>query len=565
MTHDISYAALIERLCQRVRGYYQHQVLDESRRDDGAFLVGEFYGFGVAAHTAGGQALAEAIICLFAPASPLREDEELAKRVGRALAFQCRVQRPTGLIDLPKVDFDSPPDTAFMVEQLSFACRVARTVESPLGKEIAERLAEFLWPAAKGIIGKGFRTPNHRWVIVSALSQATVLFPALDALDYIESILAEGADINADGEWSERSTGVYSAVCNRAWRLAAEALGRAEYLDLVRANLDFMAALLNSDGTVVTSISQRQDGGKKVVPVTMADSFLDLGQIDGNPRWTGIAELLVGTGEKFKLWLLQPYLDHPDRIGKTFPSQPLPQSYDRFFPASKLWRLSDGVGTVTACADNDAPLSLQCGGVTMRGLRVRGGYFNLSNFRADEMEYSDGRLRMLHLSAKRDAPAWDLPLGRRVEFSNPHTGFYPLVAKGIRQRWPLPRLDLALEISRVTGGLDLTLTSDGGYDLIPFAIEFWFDVGLTLQSPTLSLEPAEGSTLFHQQGEITVHDGTHAIRVSPGADAHVMQDLIDGPPINGCFRVVVALMSPLNHTIALRWGLWSTAIRSMIL
>ncbi len=147
--------------------------------------------------------------------------------------------------------------------------------------EIADTLGEYVRTAAAGMVGRGFHTPNHRWVVCSALAQALTLFPDLPARDYLDSILAEGIDINADGEYTERSTGIYNAVCNRSLRFMADGLDRPDLLDHVRRNLDLMAHLFHHDGTVVTSISNRQDRGQRVVPLSIADSFYDLARRDG--------------------------------------------------------------------------------------------------------------------------------------------------------------------------------------------------------------------------------------------------------------------------------------------
>ena len=80
------------------------------------------------------------------------------------------------------------------------------------------------------------------------------------------AILAEGIDINADGEFTERSTGIYNAVCNRSLRFMADHLDRPDLLDHVRKNLDLMTHLFHDDGTVVTSISNRQDRGSASCP-----------------------------------------------------------------------------------------------------------------------------------------------------------------------------------------------------------------------------------------------------------------------------------------------------------
>lgn len=60
----------------------------------------------------------------------------------------------------------------------------------------------------------GVHTPNHRWVICSALSQINALFPDIKYVNRIDEWLSEGIYINEDGHFPERSSN-YSAVVDR--------------------------------------------------------------------------------------------------------------------------------------------------------------------------------------------------------------------------------------------------------------------------------------------------------------------------------------------------------------
>lgn len=76
-----------------------------------------------------------------------------------------------------------------------------------------------------------------------------------------EQWLAEGMDITPDGEWTERSNGIYSAVSDIMLIHAARLLNRPELLDPVRLNLRMMVYLVHPTGEVVTDYSGRQDLG----------------------------------------------------------------------------------------------------------------------------------------------------------------------------------------------------------------------------------------------------------------------------------------------------------------
>src|SRR5438105_7368143 len=106
---------------------------------------------------------------------------ELLAHAIPAVEYLLRAQRPNGLIDLRDVNYDSSPDTGFAVQSLCAALEVG----GPLAQRDAayaallDKLALFVRRAVPGMLRGGFHTPNHRWVIASALAQAGALFPDL--------------------------------------------------------------------------------------------------------------------------------------------------------------------------------------------------------------------------------------------------------------------------------------------------------------------------------------------------------------------------------------------------
>jgi hypothetical protein len=561
------YETLLHRLEAELLRLYPHQILDERHPDYGAF-VHPGYGFAVADHCTGGNTLALACAVYLADDSVLAGNAELLRRIEAAMRFQRKAQRPSGLIDLPSVDINSPPDTAFMVQLLCPLCTLARRKAEggDVGaRTIAEGLGGFIETAGRGLIGTGFRTPNHRWVVCSALAQAMSLFPAMDGRAYVESILAETIDINADGEYSERSTGVYSAVCNRSLRYMADGLGKAELLDHVRANLDFMAALMNPDGSVVTAISRRQDHGMKVVPVLMADSFLDMAVRDGNGLWAEIADRLAASSAAADgLWLLLLLLDHPAYRTRKLARRPAADSADRVFPASRFWRVQRGEMTAIAAAGNAAAFSLTHGDIALQAVRIRGSFFAIGPFEAHEMHAILDGVQLVSLKERRNKAYWDLPLGRPVVFDNPHVGYYPLADNGpqrVRKRWQMEDTDVVLDIREVSGGFDLRVNTPGGYDHIPFVIEFCFQVGGLLETTGLVHRPHVGDRMLLRRGTAIYHTERYGIEVTAGGDAHRMFNLC--APAGGCFSLFAAHLSPLDEAIRIRYGLWSEATREL--
>jgi len=578
------YRPILDSLVREVDADLVHQVMDRADPAYGGF-VSAGYGMAVADHTSGGLSVARAACALLAEQSPMKGDPELLTRVIAGLRFVRRWQRPTGLIDLPRVDFDSPPDTAFVVQLLCPVLMLARRLAADgdsAARTLVDELVETLHPMASGIVGRGFRTPNHRWVVCSALAQAKAALDGFEADDYIRSILAETIDINPDGEFSERSTGVYNAVCDRSLRYIADLLPRQNLLDHVRANLSFMELVMEPDGTVLTCISRRQDQGRTYSPISMADSFFDMAIRDDNMSWLAIADRLADIAirnanaavqrDHSVFWLLQPFLRTPDWIHRrpvsgschTEPRQALLRH-------SKMWISSCKDHRAIAMGGNATAFSLRNGDAVLQALRVSGTYFHAAHFSADSIlpiESSvDGDgvngVTLKHDGSLRHSAAWDLPLNRPVVFDNPHKGYYELADAGTRERWKLPPLDIELKVQQVDSGYDLLLSTDGGLDRIPFVVELFFPSGGRLQTRDLDCCPAEGSELFLRHGVATYRMGRHAISVGPGREAHRVPHTHAAGKVAGCFRVVINLLTPLNNRIEIRYGLWSEATRAI--
>ena len=74
----------------------------------------------------------------------------------------------------------------------------------------------FLLRAADALTVGGIHTPNHRWVICMALARCFSLFPQIKYVDRIDQWLNEKIDIDPDGQFTEKSTSIYTPLTNRS-------------------------------------------------------------------------------------------------------------------------------------------------------------------------------------------------------------------------------------------------------------------------------------------------------------------------------------------------------------
>ena len=551
----IIYKQLIDELDQQVEGVLTRQVLDAESSYCGGFMDGD--------RLVGSQSISAVASLGYAyllAESRHYRSEELLQRILLAAEFARRQRNPSGCFDLLTTNFDSAPDTGFVVQAIApvvFAAR-QQAADDEGAAEIADALGELIQTGAPGMVAGGFHTPNHRWVLVAALAQAQVLYPALDVSATVDAYLGEGIDINADGEYSERSTGVYNAVVNRALIRAAHVLERPDLLEPVRRNLDLSYHLLHADATAVTSISTRQDRDTRAVPTGLADGYHALAHLDDNGFYAAVADWLVAHGGG--LVCLPNYVLQPEwraaRIERTL----LPERYSRVYPASGLWRVRRGAVSATAAAGLTAPFSVVCGQAELAAVKISSTYFATGQFIGEEFAEADKGVRMQHKGRNRIYPEKDyvggiywLPIAEQVNADNWRE------VRGRRETYQLPPLEVELYVEEVAGGFDLHIRTAGGVDGVPLQIEGVFEPGGTLEMDSALVEGRAGHTVFLKAGYALYRVGDDAIRIGPGAMDHTMWRMRNSEIDEDRLRVLIALRTPVAQTLEIRCGQWSDA------
>ena len=552
----IAYAPLVGELDQQVAGVLTRQVLDAESPYCGGFMDGD--------RLVGSQSISAVASLGYAyllDESRHYRSEELLQRILLAAEFARRHRNPSGCFDLLTTNFDSAPDTGFVVQAIApvvFAAR-QQAVDDAGAAAIAEALGELIRTGAPGMVAGGFHTPNHRWVLVAALAQAQVLYPELEVSATVDAYLGEGIDINADGEYSERSTGVYNAVVNRALIRAAQVLARPDLLEPVRRNLDLSYHLLHADATAVTSISTRQDRDTRAVPTGLADGYHALAHLDDNGLYAAVADWLVARGGS-GLVCLPNYILHPEWQATRIERTPLPERYSRVYPASGLWRVRRGAVSATAVAGLTAPFSVVCGQAELAAVKLSSTYFATGQFIGEEFAEADKGVRMQHKGRNRIYPEKDylggiywLPIAEQVNADNWRE------VRGRRATYELPPLEVELHAEEVAGGFDLHIRSTGGVDGVPFQIEGVFEPGGTLEMDSALVEGRAGHTVFLKAGYALYRVGDDAIRIGPGAMEHTMWRMRNSEINEGRLRVLIALRTPVARTLEIRCGQWSDA------
>ena len=340
------YLRLVKTNDARVPGLIESVNAAQSRRSAVRRVAGDLQGLAAA-------------YC--APESSFFKAEALVALMEKASRFLLDAQHPDGTID--SGNLESPPDTGFVVEAVCPVLTVLRKTDSPLAHKVKDNLGKFILAAGAALATGGVHTPNHRWVVCSALAQTNALFPASKYVNRIDDWLGEGIYIDADGQYPERSTGIYSRVEDYAFVTMARLLGRPELLEPVRKNLEMNIYYTHPDGEVETVGSRRQD---QFMTASISNYHLEyryLAVKDQNRAFAGVVRLIEGKESEMNRLAgsLIYFLEEPLLKEKLPEDLPLPSDYAKVFANSGLARIRRGRVSATIYGGSDWPLGVASG------------------------------------------------------------------------------------------------------------------------------------------------------------------------------------------------------------
>lgn len=568
---------------------------------DGA-MVHPHLGWADVGHGAAtGCVVASVLLAMLNP-SEVEDERSLARSV-MILDAMLVSRRAGGLIDNPDCNIDSPPDTAFVVQELGVLLMLAdeRGLDHPRWHELRTRIVRWIGDSLHSIAVGGFHTPNHRWVIVSALAIGLQLGlvgdrEAASIKATIERYLAEGPDLDEHGFFVERSPVVYDAVSCRSLLLLDHFYGAPAFAKAAEVNLITDSLLLNPDGSIESALSIRQDRWSRKAPTGLAACAVLLDRVVGEHglacdlsgwlwqladqftltdlNWLVCAGLLAGR------WAVAGEAVGQDGVGRVpvlfdvkagdggaggseRADGPQVQGGPLLRWRSKLGRglegSAGGVALSVLAGQRCLMRGVWAGGLypeqvlRLEGLYLRVSYFgSAGDFVATEAEaVGDGfRLRCDGLAAMPRRPGYELPLG------------YPVAAEDWdrtlddRSIRALPPASGVLGVDRSDPGVvGLSWACDGELPTgVAAQIAMDFALPARLEARGLGLVPADGQIVRLMDRCRLWSESGLGLEVDGGSDEHRAMVLRDGPPLTpvpGVFRLVINLKTPINH----RWSL----------
>lgn len=464
-------------------------------------------------------------------ASRHHDRAELLDRMRLAAGFLERSQSKDGFLDLLTTNFNSPPDTGFVIWNVAQAALIARRYGRP---DITALVERFLKKAGDGLTRGGVHTPNHRWVICSALAQIHALWPDDRYVKRIDQWLSEGIDIDADGQYTERSTLVYNMVCNRSFIHMASKLGRPELLDPVRQNLESLLYLLHPGHEVVTEISRRQDLNTRGTAGGYWLALAYMAAKDRDGRFAALAREFEPGYASLGDWMEFPELSAP-----LPPSQPLPEDFEKHFPSLGVVRIRRKLTSATIMLNGSSLFfTLRRGGAVINGLRFASAFFGKGQF-VPQKGVRQGESYVLTQSL--EGPYYQ-PLDPPRRVAAGEWG----ATRPARRQSEVCRLTQTVTITETRGGFRVRVQSAGTAN-VPLAVEISFREGGKLSG----CEPVRRSEdcFLLKDGWGEYRAGSDSIRFGPGCAPHSYVQVRGAEPKLPGTSVYLTGLTPFDHTL----------------
>lgn len=476
--------------------------------------------------------LAHACMAAFAcPGSKFHSRPLMVQRARAAAEFLRKAQHEDGTIDLLTTNFHSTPDLGFVMHHAAAAVELARMAKA---REAEAALAPFLQRGKHALLSGGVHTPNHRWVVCEALAMLHHLEPDERCLRRIREWTAEGIDIDEDGQYSERSTGVYNPITNKALLVTALRAAMPGLLEPVRRNLESMLYLLHPDGELVTEISTRQDQFTRATMERYWFPLRYMALMDGNGRWAALVSSIEERAASLSEYLRYPELQRP-----LPPPQPLPDDYHRLMKSLRIARIRRGAWDATVLMNGGSRfLTLRHGSCAIEGVRFAAAFFGKGQFRCERWEPAPGGYRLMQQLEGWYYQPLGAPAGLTME------DYRAALAR--RQRSEIQRLSCEALVTETGRSIAVRIRA-AGTENVPLAVEVILRDTAELRGADPA--PAAEKSFLLRNGFAEVRDGGRGWRFGPGLATHAWTQIRGAEPKPPGQSIYVCGFTPFDHTL----------------
>ncbi len=401
------------------------------------------------------------------PTSIYFHDAAILTHMMLAMDYVLKHQHEDGTIDLMSTNFHSTPDVAFVVEPTALAYKLLARDNYKDSIELRKKLNQFLLRAGDALTIGGIHTPNHRWVVCMALARIHELFPNAKYINRIDQWLNEKIDIDADGQYNERSTSVYSPMSDRWLITIAVLMNKPELFDPVRRNLAMTTFLIHPNGNLVTEMSRRQDQYTTAPSAPYFYAFHYMATHFKEESSIIMAHWLKSTYGLKSLTGYLAYLLEDEKLAQepVKVKEPI-DTYEKYFESSKLVRWRQGQTDGTLVAHNASMFSMHHEDIVIQAVRCATAFFGKGQFIAEDMvTVEDG----YEMSQKLEGPYFQpLPVD-----SLPKDGDWDKMTKSLRPTSEVQYMDYTLKVVKTDHSFRLNFSLKGTLG-VPVAIEISF-------------------------------------------------------------------------------------------
>jgi hypothetical protein len=493
-------------------------------------------------------------------------DRELISMMERMAQAFLNTQLPSGNVTLYFCNIDSPPDTAFTTHLAATLAQLALRDGGPEAAKVTDTLLEFLRRASPALLRGGIHTPNHRWVMASALAKLEQLFGGDEYRRRAFEFLNEGLDITEYGEWTERSNAFYNAICAYYLYTVGLVFDHKPAMEAASRTLRMMCYLMHPGDTIVTEYSGRQDLG---LICRMDDRYYVayhlFASYDQDPTLAAMAKVADRTAPRGSLallhWMLEPErMKLPDTVAE------LSDSYTVLFGEGNRARVPDRVPyagplvkhphgaavlrhrrgklSITAMAGQPDSIYLQYGEARMFGMKLGVGWFGVGAVAFPGIaKLAEDLFRMeIELEGCYFGPLAD-------EYTKPANGSYVDMPNHLRERVGVVKMTVAMEIRLLEDGMDVRVVSDDPRGLYLQAV-CTFDEGGTLTGE--GLVDTGRATKRLSYGGALFRAGNDCIRVEGGAHEHDETTMRNDPINPYAINMTVNWITPADAWLRFR-------------
>ena len=492
--------------------------------------------------TVGGSAYLLSILTglYLAPESNHYHSAALLDRMDRLVDYLLRVQHPNGTIDLHITNFSCPPSTAFVIDFIGPAAEAFRASKDPTTREVPEKLNTFLRRAGEALITGGVHTPNHRWVVAAALARCNHFFPDPRYVARLDEWLAEGLDLDSEGQFTEHSTGVYNEVNDHAFITLARMLNRPELFEPVRKNLETMLYFLHPNDEIATDISHRQDRFTVASLYPYYDSYRFMAAHDQNGRFASVANYIERKYAGQMGGYLPHFMDNPE-LRQALPTrEAIPTDYEKYYPHSSFAHIRRGDRSACILGDDYRFFSFRNGGAVIEAVRMASCYFGRGQFNGP-IQHEGTTYRMeQHLDGFYYQPL--PPKDRRAD------GNWSLMPRADRAHSNFTHLNSAVEIREIADGCEVSFDMSGTNE-VPMVVEVTLRPGGKLTGEALTKVADVSNAYILGEGFATYELAGSKVRIGPGFRQHTMTAMHRAQPRLEGLSVYMTGFTPLKQTI----------------